>query len=382
MHDSVLWASLASLLCFNYHVSADYANDYSRLCPGNNPVKVGTEEYTVSCDRTLAPSLPVQKLAHIQDPTPEECAQACEQDRSNCFSMIWSDNACFQSSDPNDTQFKFVGGVVLTPPAVSGKTPEQWQQEVDDCTALKTQVEQERANFKSEAEQCHIEKGVCDTKEETCSREKGICENDRNQYVKDKKKAELERDDYKKKLEAELLKQSPPAWGPNKLNPDYFQCLRANDGKTITVGGKRYRIVYEISCDRTLAPSLPVKKLAYIRDPTPEECARVCEQDRSNCFGMIWSENACFQSSDPNDTQFKFVGGVVLTPPPVSRKTPEQWQQEVEDCEAKRDEYKTKLADEISGHAQKIKQMEKDYCLFPSEMRNRGRTYDSWKHSK
>ncbi|KAK6812290.1 hypothetical protein RU639_011765 [Aspergillus parasiticus] len=141
MRGSILWASLAYLLCFSRQALADYASDYSRLCPGNNPIKIGTEEYTVSCDRTLAPSLPVQKLLHIQDPTPEECARVCEQDRGNCFGMIWSDNACFQSSDPSDKQFNFDGGVVLTPSAMSGKTPEQWQQEVENCEAKRDEYE-------------------------------------------------------------------------------------------------------------------------------------------------------------------------------------------------------------------------------------------------
>ncbi|KAK6812344.1 hypothetical protein RU639_011763 [Aspergillus parasiticus] len=181
MRDSVLWTSLAYLL-YSGQVSANYASDYSRLCPGNNPVRVGTEVYTVSCDRTLASSLPIQKLVHIKDPTPEECARVCEQDRSNCFGMIWSDNACFQSLDPSDTQFTFTGSVVLTPPPLSGgKTPEQLEQEIKDC---------------------------------------------------------------REELEEERRDPAAPPPGTNSLDLTDRGCNKQNDGKIFTYAGKKYKIRY------------------------------------------------------------------------------------------------------------------------------------------
>ncbi|KAE8151792.1 hypothetical protein BDV25DRAFT_138506 [Aspergillus avenaceus] len=139
MHYSHLWTPLAYLLCLSTQatgVLADYNSDYKRLCPGNNPVTIGTTLYTVTCDKTMGGSAPVQKLGYKQNPTPEECAQECEKDRGTCTAMIWANKACFQSSDKGSSMLNAPGVVVLTPPPLpAGKTPEQLQKELGDCEA-------------------------------------------------------------------------------------------------------------------------------------------------------------------------------------------------------------------------------------------------------
>ncbi|KAE8149907.1 hypothetical protein BDV25DRAFT_140356 [Aspergillus avenaceus] len=170
-----LGASLAYLLCFGAPVAANYQTDYDRLCLKGNPVTVGSTTYTVSCDKTLGGSSPpVQKLGHTTDPSPEECAQVCENDRSACSAVIWATNACYISSDSGTSLYNAPGVVVLTPPP--GKTPVEVLQE-----DLRT------------------------------------CEN--------------ARDDYKKQLEDEINKHKPaPPPDPNApLDLRFGGCLPAND---------------------------------------------------------------------------------------------------------------------------------------------------------
>ncbi|KAE8147232.1 hypothetical protein BDV25DRAFT_142952 [Aspergillus avenaceus] len=202
MRTSVLWTTFTSLSYFGGHVSADYTSDYNRLCPGDNPVTLGTV-YTASCDKTLGPSLPVQKLGHKQSPTPEECAQVCEQDRSACSGVIWAKNACYISSDQNDSLFNAPGAVVLTPPPV-GVTPEQLKQEIKDC------------------------------------------ETDKAKHLQEKQNAELGRENYKKALQEEIKRNKlPPENNPDApLDLGNAGCNPKNHGKVFRHGSKRYLILY------------------------------------------------------------------------------------------------------------------------------------------
>ncbi|KAE8150992.1 hypothetical protein BDV25DRAFT_139334 [Aspergillus avenaceus] len=152
MRDSILWTLPASLLLFSTQTQADYTSDYNRLCPGNNPVTLGTTVYTVACDKTLGGAPPVQKIPHNPSPTPEECVQACEADRNDCSGLIWASGVCFQSSDASAPVFNAPGAVVLTPPPSSGKTPAQLEQELRDCEALNTRLEAERDEYKQQVE--------------------------------------------------------------------------------------------------------------------------------------------------------------------------------------------------------------------------------------
>ncbi|KAE8151321.1 hypothetical protein BDV25DRAFT_138949 [Aspergillus avenaceus] len=149
MHKTALWTPLAYLLCLGNPTTADYTSDYNRLCPGNNPVSIGNTVYTATCDKTLGPMPPAQKLTNIQSPTPEECAQVCAQDGSSCSAMIWANNACFQSSDQSPTFYNAPGAVVLTPPPSSGKTAEQLEAELNDCNAAQIRITGERDECRS-----------------------------------------------------------------------------------------------------------------------------------------------------------------------------------------------------------------------------------------
>ncbi|KAE8144514.1 hypothetical protein BDV25DRAFT_145533 [Aspergillus avenaceus] len=295
MRPTVHWISLACLLCFSHQTVADYNSDYQRLCTDNGPVSVGSNVYSVTCDRTLGPGLPVQRLGHRLNPTPEECAQVCEQNRGTCFGMIWANNACYESSDANGVLLNAPGVVVLTPPPLpGGKTPEQLAEELRNC-------ETEKGGFESRASQCDTEKGQIEARRAECVGEKNTCEQNKNTCEQQKTEAERQRDGYQRekntcveqKVEVERQRDEHKErldGGAQSIEiptnaAAYCAEAYGKGYRQVTIDGTRYMI----ACGPQWVGNI---QKAWLKADNLRDCLRLCNQRLCHAFGFWFTGRA------------------------------------------------------------------------------------------
>ncbi|GFF32097.1 hypothetical protein IFM46972_03433 [Aspergillus udagawae] len=262
----------------------DY-DSYDSLCPGQDgkTVTLPGGEYTVTCGGYYDWLVTGNRVDSGTRDSPEECVRLCSQSQ-DCDAMVYDSGACWEYSaqsqfltpqvDPHGHTI-LLGPVLkkdpdspddssdqtpITPP----KTPEDYQQELDECNQEKSQLQTDKDSCVTDRDEYKADKDTCITDRDQFKKEKDLCITDRDQFKKERDQFKKERDQLKKekdlcitdrdqfKKERDQFKQQrdvcntdkqkvigerdaclkklatppapPPNLGPNNLFPDNYQC--------------------------------------------------------------------------------------------------------------------------------------------------------------
>ncbi|KAE8168436.1 hypothetical protein BDV40DRAFT_294390 [Aspergillus tamarii] len=268
-----------SILCIGLTLAQNHAAEFDRICPNTQTtqtreVELSTGFYaTYHCNKRpqIGQNANLGKLAAN---TPEECIQACKS-QPGCGQVAWVSGqaaGCYgaRSSGIDIHQ----GSLIIT---YREDCQKQNQPVVD-------KLNQDLQSTDAQLQQC----------------------------LKDKQNTAASLTNCQNALNACQKKPSPnPNWGPNNLDPANGQCNQNNNGKIVTVGGKRYKISYNTAGKQQGFYVSWWTEPSFAKQGTIENCLAVCNNWKGTtgapgryCVGasLAASTGTCFvaQTNTPS----------------------------------------------------------------------------------